>query len=82
MQISLNGVAGESSVLVSRIVNQRVNGRNVTDGVPGQPFKDNADPYIIYDQTVSRDGNIHTNHALRVRSLSTFSIRMFRSPSA
>ena len=64
MQISLNGVAGESSVLVSRIVNQRVNGRNVTDGVPGQPFKDNADPYIIYDQTVSRDGNIHTNHAL------------------
>ncbi len=64
MQISLNGVAGESSVLISRIVNQRVNGRNVTDGVPGQPFKDNADPYIIYDSTVSRDGSIHTNHTL------------------
>lgn len=64
MQISLNGVAGESSVLISRIVNQRINGRNVTDGVPGQPFKDNADPYIIYDFTVSRDGNIYTNHTL------------------
>ena len=64
MQISLDGVAGESSVLISRIVNQRVNGRNVTDGVPGQPFKDNADPYIIYDSTVSRDGSIYTTHAL------------------
>ena len=64
MQISLNGVAGESSVLISRIVNQRVNGRNVSDGVPGQPFKDNAAPYIIYDFTLSREGSIYTNHTL------------------
>lgn len=64
MQISLDGVNGASSVFVSYVNNQRINGRNVQNGVPGQPFRDNAAPYIIYDFDVSREGDINTIHAL------------------